>query len=311
MPFPSVSSTRLQESLIAARIRTSLVLLLLFSAAAPFGQAQTWITAINESPGTTAATITWSTVVPADSEVRYGLTTNYGNRTALNPVLLTSHAIVLTSLSAAKLYHFRIMSHDSSGVLVTSSDGTFTTQSASPILAVNPTTLEFSAQQGGSNPSPADTAITNTGGGSLNFTAATDVPWLIVSPTSGTAPTDLQVAASIAGVSAGNYTGHVSITAPGAGNSPTVITASLAVTAPSHWVSLTWKASTDQHVVSYNLYRSNTSGGPYGLAASAITGVVYADQTVQPGQTYYYVTTSVDDQGRESGYSNQTSAIIP
>jgi hypothetical protein len=32
---------------------------------------------------------------------------------------------------------------------------------------------------------------------------------------------------------------------------------------------------------------------------------------VQPATTYYYVLTAVDDQGRESAYSNEIRAIIP
>ncbi len=37
----------------------------------------------------------------------------------------------------------------------------------------------------------------------------------------------------------------------------------------------------------------------------------YADSTVVSGQTYYYVATSVNSAAQESGYSNQTTAVIP
>jgi hypothetical protein len=37
----------------------------------------------------------------------------------------------------------------------------------------------------------------------------------------------------------------------------------------------------------------------------------YVDSNIQNGQTYYYVTTVVDDTGAESGYSNEASAVVP
>jgi len=32
---------------------------------------------------------------------------------------------------------------------------------------------------------------------------------------------------------------------------------------------------------------------------------------VSPGETYYYVTTAVDSDNQESGYSNQAQATLP
>jgi len=92
-----------------------------------------------------------------------------------------------------------------------------------------------------------------------------------------------------------------------------MVTVSLTVTSPpvQHSVELSWKASTNSHVVSYSVYRSTISGSSYGLSASAIGGLSYSDQSVQTGGTYYYVVTAVDDQGRESGYSAQVATIIP
>jgi hypothetical protein len=58
--------------------------------------------------------------------------------------------------------------------------------------------------------------------------------------------------------------------------------------AAAHTVRLSWDASTFPNVVGYNVYR-----GP------------------SAGETYYYVTTAVDNQGVESAYSNQSEATIP
>jgi fibronectin type 3 domain-containing protein len=78
-----------------------------------------------------------------------------------------------------------------------------------------------------------------------------------------------------------------------------------------HPVSLFWTASTSGNVVSYNIYRSAASGGPYALIASQIIGTSYDDTSVQNGLSYYYVTTSIDNTGAESAYSNEAQATIP
>ena len=80
---------------------------------------------------------------------------------------------------------------------------------------------------------------------------------------------------------------------------------------PSHSVSLSWVASTTPNV-SYNVYRSATSGGPYTkINGSLIAGLSYVDTAVVAGQTYYYVATAVDSTSTESAYSSQASAVIP
>ena len=72
-----------------------------------------------------------------------------------------------------------------------------------------------------------------------------------------------------------------------------------------------WTASTSS-VAGYNVYRSAVSGGPYAIVNSAlITTTQFTDPTVQAGGTYYYVVTSVDSTGVNSGYSNEVSATIP
>lgn len=80
-----------------------------------------------------------------------------------------------------------------------------------------------------------------------------------------------------------------------------------------HPTSLTWAASTSSGVVGYNVYRTVTSGSNYvKLNSSPVAGTSWVDATSQPGQTYYYVATSVNSSGTESTYSNPpTAASIP
>jgi fibronectin type 3 domain-containing protein len=80
------------------------------------------------------------------------------------------------------------------------------------------------------------------------------------------------------------------------------------VKASGHSVALTW--NTSQNAASYNVYRGTTTGGPYVKVSSGIVGTAYTDIEVTHTQTLYYVTTAVSGSG-ESGYSNETTAVIP
>ena len=80
----------------------------------------------------------------------------------------------------------------------------------------------------------------------------------------------------------------------------------------SHSVLLNWTASPSQGVTGYNVYRSTTSGTGYvKINSSAVGGLSYTDSTVSNSTTYYYVTTSVDNSGDESAYSEEVQMIIP
>jgi Abnormal spindle-like microcephaly-assoc'd, ASPM-SPD-2-Hydin/Purple acid Phosphatase, N-terminal domain len=120
---------------------------------APSAFAQSWISAITATTTTTTATITWTSAVPANSQIKYGTTTGYGSKSALNSNLVTTHSVTLTSLTAGTTYHYRVLSADSTGVLVTSLDNVFTTAAAISV-SITPTTAtvasggteQFSAQ---------------------------------------------------------------------------------------------------------------------------------------------------------------------
>jgi hypothetical protein len=85
-------------------------------------------------------------------------------------------------------------------------------------------------------------------------------------------------------------------------------TVSIAPAQTVHSVSLKWQPSAT--AVSYDLYRSTLSGGPYGLVASAILGTSFVDQAVTSGETYFYVVTAWDGT-KESAFSNQVMAVVP
>jgi chitodextrinase len=80
--------------------------------------------------GSSSATITWTTNEASDSQVEYGPTTAYGQATALNATLVTSHSVGLSGLAPSTLYHYRVKSKDAAGNLAVSGDVTFTTLAA-------------------------------------------------------------------------------------------------------------------------------------------------------------------------------------
>ena len=59
---------------------------------------------------------------------------------------------------------------------------------AAPALSVSPSSLTFAAAVGGSAPAAQAVDVSNTGGGTLSFTATDDAAWLSVAPAFGGAP---------------------------------------------------------------------------------------------------------------------------
>jgi hypothetical protein len=83
--------------------------------------------------GTGGASILWTTNVPSDTQVEYGLTAAYGSSTALDTLMTASHTGNLLALSPSTLYHYRVKSRDAAGGLTMSPDYTFTTNAVTPL----------------------------------------------------------------------------------------------------------------------------------------------------------------------------------
>ncbi len=171
--------------------------LLLVFLLAPSAFAQSWISAVSAAPASTAATITWTTAVPATSQVAYGTTTSYGSTSAANSSLVTAHSATLASLTAGTTYHYRVLSADSTGVMVTGLDNVFTTPSAAISVSVSPTTAtvasagtqQFSAQ------------VTNTSNTAVTWSAsagAVSASGLFTAPTVTATKTVTVTATSVA-----------------------------------------------------------------------------------------------------------------
>lgn len=144
-------------------------------------------------------------------------------------------------------------------------------------IAVPQTSLQFTAALGGPDPPAQTLSITNSGGGTLAWTAAatsTSGSWLSVSPASGTAPSSLSVAVSAAGLTAGTYMGTVQITAPGASNTPLSIAVTLTVAAAAATLTVSPATLAFQYNVggsapaAQNISITGTGGGSISWTAS-------------------------------------------
>lgn len=71
-----------------------------------------FINDVGALPDDTAATITWTTTAPGNSQVEYGPTSNLGFTSSLSSAMVTNHAILLNSLTPGTGYYYRVLSSD-------------------------------------------------------------------------------------------------------------------------------------------------------------------------------------------------------
>jgi hypothetical protein len=181
-------------------------------------------------------------------------------------------------------------------------------------FAVSPSSFNFGSLTVGASQSL--TATLSATGGSVTVTSDSlsnteftlsgpSLPLLI--PAGGTA----SFTVTFTPRASGSASASISFTTAGS-SSPFTEALSGSATAPvQHSVDMSWDASSSS-VTGYNVYRAGESGGPYSkINPGLVAGTTYTDSTVQSGQTYYYVTTSIGSDGMESVYSNQVPAVIP
>jgi len=105
---------------------------------------------------TDSSLIEWSTDMPAESLVEYGLTSSYGS-SAADSVLKTAHKIALKNLTPDTTYHFRVTSRNEYGFASSSDDRTFKTLPPS-----NPITLTITTPRNGDTISRSDVRVEGT-----------------------------------------------------------------------------------------------------------------------------------------------------
>src|SRR5439155_21371447 len=91
-----------------------------------------------------------------------------------------------------------------------------------PRIAIDKTSLRFAAVTTGtafSSRTAAQTVrLTQTGAGTVTWTAASTMPWLVVSPASGSGPAILTISPQFASGLTDQQTGRINLTLTGSGN---------------------------------------------------------------------------------------------
>lgn len=103
--------------------------------------------------------------------------------------------------------------------------------STNPMIGLIPTSLSFSAIQSGSLPSSKTFDVSNTGAGTLNWTAGESVGWLSIGPGSGTNSGTVTVNITNTSLSPGIYSTNVTVSG-NADNSPQTVAIDYTVITP-------------------------------------------------------------------------------
>ncbi len=184
----------------------------------------------------------------------------------------------------------------------------------SPELSITPATLNFGSIVVGSSTTLEATLTASNAAVTISSDQSTSSEFALLGLN---LPVTIQAGHSIPVTI--QFTPAVSGTASGkaefissAAVSPTIEPLTGTGVAPaSHYVSLSWDPGAE-NAVGYNVYRGMVLGGPYEQINTALeSSTSYTDSTVASGTTYYYVTTEVNTEGEESGYSNVAKAVIP
>jgi len=185
---------------------------------------------------------------------------------------------------------------------------------ANPQLGVSPATLSFGNVTVGSSASLQATLTASNAAVTISSDQSTSSEFAILGlnlpatiPAGQSVPVTIQFTPNASGTASAKA-GFIS----NAANSPSVEQLTGTGVAPaSHDVSLSWDPGAGSPV-GYNVYRGTAQAGPFEMINTALEASTnYTDSTVVSGATYYYVTTEVTAEGRESAYSNVAEAVIP
>jgi uncharacterized protein (TIGR03437 family) len=213
------------------------------------------------------------TITPAGSSTSQTLTTTSWGNTAISAKLPAGVTGLVTLRVSA------LAGVDNVGVWI----------AGAATIAAAPANLQFSSTTGGAAPAAQTIQITNSGSGTLAWTATASQPWLTLSAASGTAPSSLSVSVSPAGLSAGTYNDTIQISATGAANTPVSIAVTLTVAAAPASLVVTPQALTFQYTVGSPVPAgqeiSITNGGTGTISWTASGGAFWAALSALSGST--------------------------
>jgi hypothetical protein len=246
-----------------------------------------------------AGTISWTTDEASDSQVDYGLTTAYGNSSALNASLVTSHTVALSGLAGATVYHYRVRSRDAAGNLALSTDRTFTTlDGAAPSVSVT-------APAAGATVSATVTVMANASDNVGVFGVQFQLDGAPLGAEDTVGP--YSVAWDTTTALAGTHT-LTAVARDAAGNRTTSAAVLVTVSNVSTPITLVWDPNTEPNLAGYKVY-VGTASGVYSTPIDVGNVTSYVVPGLTAGTLYYFVVSAYDLSSNESGRSNEVSAI--
>ncbi|MEP6933759.1 MAG: fibronectin type III domain-containing protein [Nitrospirota bacterium] len=183
-----------------------------------------------------------------------------------------------------------------------------------PALGVSPTSLSFTAQQGGSNPPAQTMAITNKGGGTLTWSVSDNASWLAPSPASGTGNGVATISMTTGSLTAGTYTGLVTLSATGAPSVTVPVTYIITPIVPSPSTSINLSPSS----LSYSATQGAANPANQNISLTTTGGTVnwtvsddasWLTVNLASGSGSSTLTTSVNTAGVPVGTHNGTITV--
>jgi hypothetical protein len=254
----------------------------------PTGKTTAWGEIIATNTGAAPVTITWADAMPCLQNLTQGTRTLAAGASSAFNIEGVCPATGSATLSGTGVPTVTIPVH-------------ITTV---PAIGLNPTSLAYAGTVGGTT-SAHSIAISNVGGGTLTWSASSNVTWLTLSPYSGTNAGTITATMNPAGmVLAGGYSATVTVTAVGATTKTIHVTLTLTAASTSSGTSfslspltLAYTARVGSPNMTGNVTVTNTGSTAISVTwADSINWLVAITpgltQTIQPGHSGMYTVTA-------------------
>jgi hypothetical protein len=185
---------------------------------------------------------------------------------------------------------------------------------SAPVIGLSVTSLAYTGTAGGANPSNQSFTISNTGTGTLTWSAGDNATWLTLSPATGTNTGTVTGSVNLSGLAAGTYSGTITVAATGATSKtlPVALTVNPGTTTTSTTTgsaTLSWGANTETDLAGYKVY-VGTQSGVYATPIALGKVTTYQLTNLSLGTTYFFTITAYDSAGNESVHSAEVSKSI-
>jgi uncharacterized protein (TIGR03437 family) len=161
------------------------------------------------------------------------LSTTVGNTTVntpFNPLTVNVNVGTGASALAPGTYNGNIAITPTNGTTV--NVPVTLTVTAPPTVSASPTQLNFSFRAGDPNPTAQNISVTGGSGLAFSVTVSPSGSWLAATPLTGTTPGTVAVSVNPGSLTAGTYSGTVTIAGTGGATGSTTVNVTLTVTAP-------------------------------------------------------------------------------